>query len=94
MIRSALFAAASLTIVAGCASTEIADDGAFYPSGFTDGCRTAESVQASFASESFRDQLLFDTEASYRAGFRAGLAQCRRADLDNRPGDMGEWETY
>ena len=91
MIRP-LFAAAGFMLLAGCVSGDMAEDGAFYPSGFSDGCRTAEALQSSFGAKSYRDDRLFKTEPSYRAGWRAGSAQCKTEDLDNRPGDLGEWE--
>lgn len=81
--------------VAGCVSPSVGDDGAYYPSGYSDGCRTAEAVQSSFGVEKYRDELLFKTEPSYSAGWRAGYTQCKRTDdISNRPGDLGEWERF
>jgi hypothetical protein len=88
--RVTMLALASFGLLGGCAVDRGAD-GAFYPSGFTDGCRTAESQQASFDTETYRDKSLFNTDSSYRAGWRAGYAQCNRLnDFDQRPGDLGE----
>lgn len=76
----------------GCA-TETGADGAFYPQGYSDGCRTAEARQSSFSDDVYRDQTLFEQEASYRSGWRAGYAQCdRMQDVSPRPGDLGEQE--
>ncbi|MEM6648920.1 MAG: hypothetical protein AAF603_01570 [Pseudomonadota bacterium] len=81
---------ALLASFTGCAS--YADiDGPFYGQGFSDGCRTAQARQASFSTDTFRDEVLFKEEASYRSGWRGGYAQCDRMDdIDNRPGDLGE----
>lgn len=94
MSQKLSFAALILVAVAGCASPVTGDDGAYYPAGYTDGCRTAEAVQSSFGVKRYRNDHLFKTEPSYQAGWRAGYTQCRRMeDIDNRPGDLGEWET-
>lgn len=97
MAAKAFIAAAPLALLlSACVTTDDSGgDGAFYPSGFADGCRTAQSLSASFASKRVRDDSLFEAEGSYRAGWRAGYNQCRGGnDFDNRPGDLGEWETY
>ena len=94
MHRRLVLVPVALAALAACASPNIADDGAYYPAGYSDGCRTAEALQSSFGVEKHRDEHLFKTEPSYQAGWRAGYNQCRRTDdLDNRPGDLGEWET-
>ncbi len=85
----------SSLLVAGCVVDSEAQQGAFYPKGFTDGCRTAEAEQASFDTSVYRDAVLFKTEPSYATGWRSGYAQCtRRGDFDNRPGDLGARDTY
>ncbi|RFB05898.1 hypothetical protein [Parvularcula marina] len=95
MDRRLLIALSAALGVAACASPQVGDDGAYYPAGYSDGCRTAEAIQSSFGVKRHRDEHLFKTEPSYQAGWRAGYTQCRRMDdLDNRPGDLGEWETY
>lgn len=81
---------ASALALSACVTGEDAA-GPNYPAGFADGCRTAEAQQASFRSETFRDKVLFDSDGSYRVGWRAGYLNCDRVtDLDNRPGDLGE----
>lgn len=83
-------AAATLALGA-CATSDGAVDGAFYPAGFTDGCRTAEARQSSFSTEEHRNASLFKTEASYRAGWRSGYHHCKRTqDYTARPSDLGE----
>ena len=83
----------ALPALAACASWGDAADGPFYAPGVTDGCRTAEARNASFSTEVFRDEALFDAEESYRTGWRAGYAQCQpMVDPTNRPEDLGEQE--
>lgn len=68
-----------------------AADGPFFQAGVTDGCRTAEARNASFSTDVYRDEALFRTEESYRAGWRSGAAQCQPiADPTARPEDLGE----
>ena len=87
-----LFALALLPLSA-CASWGDAADGPFYQPGIADGCRTAEARNASFSTEVFKDEALFDAEESYRAGWRTGYAQCQpMIDPTARPEDLGEQE--
>lgn len=96
MTRYSLLPLICMGFLAGCAVNDGSDEGAFYNAGYTDGCRTGQSLQGSFTSKVYRDDVRFDGEPSYRAGWRAGYAQCNTGDndFDNRPGDLGEWETY
>lgn len=89
--RLSVLLSASIVLVTGCIATEDAD-GPFYPAGFADGCSTGQAQRASFAVKQVRDETLFDSEPSYRTGWRAGFAQCSQDhEIDNRPGDLGEW---
>ena len=90
MIRTlALLSAA--TALSACASMMEAADGPFFQPGVADGCRTAKARNASFSTDVFKDEALFDAEPSYRAGWRAGFEQCQPiADPTNRPEDLGE----
>ncbi|WOI53958.1 hypothetical protein [Parvularcula sp. LCG005] len=87
-----VLAAAALS---GCA-TEADVEGPYYPSGFSDGCRTAEAQQTSFSQKQYRDEALFDNDSSYRTGWRAGFSQCsgRTQDINARPGDLGEQGSF
>ena len=77
--------------LAACATASEEVDGPFFPQGVTDGCQTAEARSSSFSTEVVRDAQLFETESSYRAGWRTGYAQCGdRSDITNRPEDLGE----
>ena len=79
--------------LAACASWNDAAGGPFFQAGVGDGCRTAEARNASFSTETFRDDALFDEEESYRAGWRSGFEQCQPlADPTARPEDLGEQE--
>ena len=83
-----------LLALGACASWGEAADGPFYPQGVTDGCRTAEARNASFSTDVYQDEELFETEASYRAGWRAGFAQCQpQGGQTARPSDFGEQGT-
>lgn len=76
--------------LSACGSTEDAK-GPFSAQGYQDGCRTAEARQASFSTRVHRDEALFEEQASYRAGWRQGYAQCgQRSGAGSRPGDLGE----
>ena len=93
MTRLLTLAAATTGALAlsACASWGEAADGPFFQAGVTDGCRTAESRNASFSTEVYKDEQLFDVEESYRAGWRSGFAQCQPlADATNRPEDLGQ----
>ena len=80
-----------LGLLVACASWGEAADGPFYPQGVTDGCRTAEARNASFSTDVYQDEELFADEASYRAGWRAGFAQCQpQGGQTARPSDLGE----
>lgn len=80
-----------LLALPACASWGEAADGPFYQPGVTDGCRTAEARNASFSTEVYKDEQLFRTEESYRAGWRAGFAQCQPlTDPTARPEDLGQ----
>ncbi|MBB4658518.1 hypothetical protein [Parvularcula dongshanensis] len=88
------FAPAALLLVPACASLSDAADGPFYGSGVSDGCRTAEARNLSFSVREYRDEALFDAEPSYRAGWRAGYAQCQPAEnISARPEDFGQQDT-
>ena len=90
MTRLPILTAFVLPLVA-CASWGEAADGPFFQAGVTDGCRTAESRNASFSTEVYKDEQLFGAEESYRAGWRSGYAQCQPiADPTNRPEDLGQ----
>ena len=81
-------------LACGCASWGDAADGPFYGAGVSDGCRTAEARNLSFSTQAFRDEELFDAEASYRAGWRAGYAQCQPPEnISARPEDFGQQDT-
>ena len=91
MTRSPVLLALSPLVLAACANWGEAADGPFYPQGVTDGCRTAEARNASFSTDVYQDEKLFADEPSYRAGWRAGFAQCQPPqNLNPRPGDLGE----
>ncbi|ADM08727.1 50S ribosomal protein L32 [Parvularcula bermudensis HTCC2503] len=97
MRRALLIAMGGGLALAGCMSTPVDTDGPFYPSGFSDGCRTAQAIDSSFAVEDYRDKTLFDSEPSYRTGYRAGLVQCGDAtapgSFRNLDGDLGNWNS-
>ncbi len=79
-------------LLAACVTSEAAS-GPFFGAGISDGCRTAEARNASFSTETYRDETLFETESSYRAGWRSGYAQCQPGqDATARPEDLGEQE--
>lgn len=83
----------ALLVLGACASLGEAADGPFFTAGVTDGCRTAEARNASFSTEYYRDEALFEAEESYRAGWRSGYDQCQPVrDIDPRPSDFGEQE--
>ena len=93
-MRRLLPAALPALALAACATDDAAADGPFYPMGVTDGCRTAESRNASFSTDTYRDERLFESEASYRAGWRSGYAQCdERSSYGARPEDLGAQDT-
>lgn len=79
-----------LALVAACAATEEITQGPYYTDGFTDGCRTAEARRAAFDSRSFRNEELFAAQESYRAGWRAGFAECQPPGVTGvNPTDAG-----
>lgn len=83
----------ALAALTACASWNDAAEGPFFQAGFGDGCRTAEARNASFSTDTYRDDSLFDAEESYRAGWRSGFDQCQPlADPTARPEDLGEQE--
>lgn len=87
------FALAAFFVLAACASTEAIIEGPYYPEGFSDGCRTAEARRAAFDARSYRNKELFELEESYRAGWRAGFADCQQTGIDGvRPTNAGETE--
>jgi hypothetical protein len=94
LTRSVLLLAAALLAMSGCATSE-AEQGPFYTAGRTDGCRTAQERSTSFSTDIFRDETLFETDPSYRAGWRSGYALCGNADGReqgvSRP-DLGQWD--
>jgi hypothetical protein len=81
-----------LSAAAGCSTTTTETiEGPYYTQGFTDGCRTAEARRAAFDTRSFRDEALFETQDSYRGGWRAGYAECQRQTIDaDKPTLEGE----
>ena len=92
--RPLLLVAAALPLAA-CATVSEEVDGPFFPRGVTDGCQTAEARSSSFSTEVFRDVQLFETESSYRAGWRAGFAQCGDdQNITARPEDLGEQDPF
>ncbi|MEE4211937.1 MAG: hypothetical protein V2I43_22045 [Parvularcula sp.] len=81
--------------LAGC-TTVVSEtvEGPYYTQGFTDGCRTAEARRAAFDTRSYRDEALFETQESYRGGWRAGYAECQRETIDaDKPTLEGELNT-
>ena len=86
-----LLALLALCALPACGTLSDEADGPFYPAGVSDGCRTAKSRNASFSTDVYQDEALFKREPSYRAGWRAGYAQCQpQADTTARPSDFGE----
>lgn len=68
-----------------------------YVAGFADGCQTVNESDKSFSTRRVRDDFAFDEDKAYRAGWRAGLLQCRRDydDLTSRDGTiLGEDQNF
>lgn len=47
-----------------------------YGRGYSDGCQTAAERSKSFSTKVFRDDVLFNSDKGYRAGWRYGYQNC------------------
>ncbi len=85
--------------ISGCATTDFAalQEEPGYIAGFSDGCATAQEAEKSFSTERVRDDIAFNDDKSYQAGWRSGLLQCdyRNDDTTSQGGRiLGENQNF
>lgn len=80
-----LSASFGIIILSACATERLAElqNEPGYIAGYGDGCATANESDKSFSTKRVRDDYAFDEDEAYRAGWRAGLLQCKR-DYDDQ----------
>ncbi|MEL6111243.1 MAG: hypothetical protein AAFR20_00425 [Pseudomonadota bacterium] len=86
-------------VLTGCATADVStlQEEPGYVAGFSDGCQTVNESDKSFSTRRVRDDFAFDEDKAYRAGWRAGLQQCRRDydDYTTRDGTiLGEDQNF
>lgn len=79
-----LAVALSSTLAASCALFPSAHDRAMrrtpaYKSGYSDGCAAANAAGSTYRRGPVRDEELFRSNETYRAGWNTGFSACRHA---------------
>lgn len=81
-----ILAAAALS---SCASdTTLLAEEPSWQAGYGDGCVTATEADKSFSTKRVRDEILFDSDRAYRAGWRQGYLSCGGADSQDSDGGL------
>ena len=91
MMKNPLSTALVLTgllSAAGCVSPTTPEfaNAPLYPAGYSDGCNSAIEGDKNFSTKLIRDEVMFEEDPGYRAGWRQGYTSCR-LESDTGTGD-------